>query len=342
MAKVASRSPQVDNSASMAEVYLFTEAEKLPSALDLLGIKDFKRARVLIKLHMGEPGNKYYISPSVVKLTVERLKDIGADPFLFDTTVAYPGPRSTRDGYERVAYKHGFGKDKMGCEVVIGEEGVEVVECAHSFEVAKEIYESTHLVVISHVKGHIGAGFGGAIKNLGMGGVTKGTKRMIHRMSTPRLSAEKCDFCGSCAEVCPSHAITVDLDWRYDSIACEGCGKCVFACPSGALSYVTMDFQKGLALAAKACIRGKRVLYINALVNITRSCDCDPHPDPIICPDIGYLASNELAVIDKASLGLINEVKPGVFEEINRIDPLRQVRYAQEIGLVDSYELRRL
>ncbi|MFB0559546.1 MAG: DUF362 domain-containing protein [Dehalococcoidales bacterium] len=326
----------------MTEVYFFTEAEKLPSALDLLGIEDFRGARVLIKLHMGEPGNRYYISPSMVKLTVSRLKDIGAEPFLFDTTVAYSSPRSTKDGYKRVAYRHGFGDDNMGCEVVIGEEGEKVVEGGHSFEVAKEIQESTHLVVMSHVKGQIQAGFGGALKNLGMGGVTKSAKRMIHRMSIPRLLAEKCDLCGSCVEVCPSHALAVDSEWRYDSVACEGCGKCVFNCPSRALSYEIMDMQKGLALAARACIRGKRVLYINALVNIARSCDCDPHPDPIICPDIGYLASNEPAAIDRASLELIDEVKPGVFEKTNRIDPSKQVRYAQEIGLPTSYELRRL
>ncbi|TET16589.1 MAG: DUF362 domain-containing protein [Dehalococcoidia bacterium] len=335
-------SPQGRNSIDMAKVYFFTEAEKLLSALDLLGIEDFRGEKVPIKLHMGEPGNRYYISPSIVKLVVGRLKGIGAEPFLFDTIVAYPGPRSTREGYERVAYRHGFGEDETNCKVVIGEDGVKVVEGAHSFEVAKEIYEGTHLIVISHVKGHISAGFGGAIKNLGMGGVTKGTKQIIHRMSIPKLSAEKCDLCGSCAEVCPCQAITVDEEWRYDSAACESCGKCVSACPSGALSYEVMDFQKGLALAAKACIRGKRVLYINALVNITRSCDCESHPGPIICPDIGYLASNELAVIDRASLELISKVKQGVFEKVNQIDPSKQVSYAEEIGLLSSYQLRKL
>ncbi|MBA7661411.1 hypothetical protein ES703_69428 [subsurface metagenome] len=84
------------------------------------------------------------------------------------------------------------------------------------------------------------------------------------------------------------------------------------------------------------------MLYINTLVNIARSCDCDPNPGPVICPDIGYLASNEPAAIDKASLDLIDEMKPGIFEEVNRIDPSKQVKYAQEIGFPTSYELRRL
>jgi hypothetical protein len=326
----------------MAEVYFFTETEKLLSVLDLLGIRDFRGVRVPIKLHMGEPGNRYYISPSFVKLTVDRLKEIGAEPFLFDTTVSYSGPRATRDGYKRVAYRHGFGEDNMGCGVVIGVEGVKVVEGGHSFEVAKEMYESTHLVVMSHVKGHMQTGFGGAIKNLGMGGMTKSTKRMIHRMSMPKHLAEKCDLCGSCAEICPCNAITVDSDWKYDRVACLGCGECVFTCPNEALSYEVMHLQKGLALATKACIRGKRVLYISTLENIARGCDCESHPGPIICPDIGYLASNEPVAIDRASLQLINEVKPGVFEKANRVDPSKQIRYSQEIGLPASYELRRL
>jgi len=326
----------------MAEVYFFTKTKKLLSALDLLDINDFRSERVPIKLHMGEPGNRYYIPPAIVKLVVGRLKEVGAEPFLFDTTVMYSSPRSTREGYKEVAYRHGFGEDEMGCKVVIGEEGVKVTEGGHSFEVAKEIYQNSHLVVISHVKGHISAGFGGAIKNLGMGGVTKWTKQRIHHMSQPKLSVEECDLCGSCAEVCHYQAITVDKVWRYNSGVCYGCGKCVSACSSGALSYEVLGFQKGLALSAKACLRGKRALYINALVNITSNCDCDSDPGSMICPDIGYLAANELAAIDRASLELIDKVKPGVFEKVNRADPSKQVHYAREIGLSSSYRLRKL
>jgi uncharacterized Fe-S center protein len=102
------------------------------------------------------------------------------------------------------------------------------------------------------------------------------------------------------------------------------------------------EVYKGLALAAKACLRGKRALYVNALVNITRSCDCDSDPGPIICPDIGYLASSELAAIDRASLEIIDKVKPGIFEKVNLVDPSKQVHYAQESELVSSYQLRKL
>lgn len=325
-----------------AEVYFFTKAERLKDAFDLLGVDGFKGVHVPVKLHMGEPGNQFFISPSIVKLTVDKLKETGAQPFLFDTTVAYPGPRATRGGYKRAAEKHGFGENEMGCEVIIGDKGVKVKQNGYSFEVAREIYECTHLVVVSHVKGHIGSGFGGAIKNLGMGGVTKETKAAIHVMSSPKFSAEQCDLCGDCAEACPFNALTVEPDWKRDKASCMGCGVCIAVCPTGALNYREMDLQKSLALAANACIEGKRVLYVNALVTIARSCDCDPFAGPVICPDVGYLASDEMAAIDQASLDLIHEVKPDVFRKTNKIDPSKQLRFAQELGFTADYELKRL
>jgi len=326
----------------MTKVYFFTGEKKLADALDLLGVGDFTGEKVPVKLHMGEPGNKYFIAPSLVKLAVRKLKDAGAEPFLFDTTVAYPGPRSTKQGYEKAARRHGFGEDEMGCEVVIGDEGVRVVESGYGFEVAKEIHSSTHLVVISHVKGHVGSGFGGAIKNLGMGGVTRETKSAIHAMSSPVFVEEECDLCRDCAEACPFDALTVEPDWKRDKAMCWGCGVCVAACTKGALIYREMDLQKGLALSAKACVEGKQVVYINAVVNISRDCDCDPNARPVICPDIGYLVSDEPAAIDRASLDLVHEVKPEVFKKATGIDPSKQVRYAQEIGFSASYELVRL
>jgi len=326
----------------MYSAYFFTAESQLPEALDLLGIADFKGKKVPLKLHMGEPGNKYYISPSLVKLAVRKLHEVGAEPFLFDTTVAYPGPRSTKAGYEEAARRHGFGEGEMGCRFVIGDRGVKVAESGYTFEVANEIYESSHLIVISHVKGHIGAGFGGAIKNLGMGGVTRETKAAIHAMSSPVLVKEECDLCGDCARACPFNALTVEQEWEWNKASCQGCGVCVSACTKGALIYKGMDLQRGLALSAKACISGRHVVYINAMVNISRDCDCDANARPAICPDIGYLVCDGVAAIDRASLDLVYKVRPQVFEQTTGIDPSRQVRYAQELGLDVSYELVRL
>jgi len=323
----------------MTNVYFFNDIEKLPKALDTLNINDFSNHMVPIKLHMGELGNTYFIPPSFVKLVIDKLKKVGAEPYLYDTTVAYNAPRSTIYGYHMVAHKHGFFKEKTGCDVVIGDKGTEVNEGGYSFEVAREIYESSHIVVISHAKGHVLTGFGGAIKNLGMGGVTRRMKRIIHDWGMPRYCSEECDLCGICAEVCPPHAIIVDSDWRFDNLACVGCGKCVSICPRDALRYRVMDLQKGLSLAAKACIWGKKAIYINAIVNITRSCDCETNPGPIICPDIGYLVSVDPAAIDRASLDLIEGVKPGIFEETHKVDPYKQVEYAQKLGFDSYYEM---
>ena len=325
-----------------AKVYFFTAEDKLPVALEQVGVSDFRGKRVPVKLHMGEPGNRYFISPSFVKLAVEKLKSIGARPFLFDTTVAYPGPRATVKGHMKVATAHGFGPDRMGCDVVIGDKGIEVAESGQTFAVAREIHESTHMLVISHVKGHIQTGFGGAIKNLGMGGVTRETKAKIHMMCVPVLSREMCDLCGMCAEACPFDAITLDPEWKRSKTLCGGCGKCVSVCNTGALRYRVMDLQRALALSARACVGDKRVVYVNAIVNVSRNCDCDPGAGPIICPDIGYVVSDSLAAIDRASLDLIGNVKPGVFEKVNGVDPLKQIRYAEELGFPSDYDLIRL
>lgn len=116
---------------NMANVYFLRETHKIKEALNILNVQDFKDQRTPIKLHFGEPGNKYYIPSRFVKTVLRTLKDVGAKPFLFDTTVLYSSPRSTIKGYEQVARKHGFGVENIGCETIIGEEGVEVVDFGH-------------------------------------------------------------------------------------------------------------------------------------------------------------------------------------------------------------------
>ena len=209
------------------------------------------------------------------------------------------------------------------------------------YEVADCLFESTHIFAISHVKGHVATGMGGAIKNLGMGGVTKKSKINMHAGSKPRYTKDKCTYCGACAEVCPFTAIKVkDNSWNLKGVSCFGCGVCVDSCEDNALSYKEADFQYVIACAAKACIQNKNVIYLNELKRIARSCDCDPFAGPVICPDIGYLVSDDPVAIDKASLDLINDVKKDIFEKENNVSPFKQIKFGEEIGLGSvSYQL---
>jgi len=328
----------------MTKVVFFTNIKKLHKALVLFSLQGFTEKKVPVKLHMGEKGNPYFVNPELVNYVVDELKKANAKPYLFDTTVAYHGSRHTKIEYQNLAKLHGFTVKNVGCEVIIDDSGVSTMVEDRTFEVADHLKDATHIFALSHIKGHIQTGMGGAIKNFGMGGVTKETKIKIHDSSYPLYQKDTCSYCGVCAEVCPFHAIKVDEEsWDYSEKACFGCGVCVDACPSKTLQYQDADLQFLLACSAKACVQDKTVLYLNELKRIAKGCDCDPNAGPIICPDIGYLVSNDPVAIDKASLDLINKVKENVFEKVNKVNPLKQIKYGEEIGLgSSSYQLIRL
>ncbi len=242
-------------------VYFARDDEGVVAALRRVDLSCFDDKAVPIKLHMGEPGNPCFIRPALARLIAAAVRDAGGHPFLFDTVVAYPGERSHRRGYERVAQRHGFTRAGVGCNVTIGERGVRVLEDDVALEVATQLHEADCMVVLSHVKGHIQAGFGGAIKNLGMGGVTKASKRRVHYMSIPVHSGDACTACGLCVDACPSHALSVDDGWHIDRRRCEGCGKCVVACRTGAMQFEVMSLARGLAVSAMGVTeqRGRRL-----------------------------------------------------------------------------------
>jgi len=325
----------------MNKVVFFTDLKDLHNAVVQFPLQSFTGKKVPLKLHMGEKKNPYFVKPELVKLVVDELKKASADPFLFDTTVAYHGARYTKTEYLTLANLHGFTMKNVGCDVVIDDTGVPTVVEGRTFEVADHLKDATHIFALSHVKGHIQTGMGGAIKNFGMGGVTKETKIRIHDSSYPVYRKYACTYCGVCAEVCPFHAIKVNEESKdYNEKACFGCSACVDACPSKALQYQDADLQFLLACSAKACVQGKNVLYMNELKRIAKGCDCDPNAGPIICPDIGYLVGDDPVAIDKASLDLINNVKENVFEKVNKVNPLKQIKYGEQIGLGSaSYQL---
>ena len=325
----------------MNKVVFFADSKNLEEALKNFNIQSFSHKSVPVKLHMGELKNKHFIKPDFTKAVVDVLKKVGANPYLFDTTVSYSGKRHTKEGYKEVVKIHGFTNENIGCNVVIDDTGVMVIVEDREFEVADHIFNATHMFALTHVKGHVATGLGGAIKNFGMGGVTKETKRKMHHGSRPIYQKDACTYCGICAEVCPFEAIDVNMNtWNRNTTECFGCGVCVDACKTNAIIHRDADIQYVIACAAKACVKDKNVIYLNELKRIAKSCDCDPSADPIICPDIGYLVSNDPVAIDKASLDLINDIKGNIFEKENKISPYKQIKFGEEIGLGSSaYQL---
>jgi len=307
----------------------------LISALERFGAENFRNKRVLIKLHMGEMNNKWFVDPKIVKIIVDYLKGIGAKPVLFDTVVIYPSPRTFKAGYRMVAKRHGF--YDLGCPVVIGDGGRKVEAEGFNFEIPDEVLDHYYMIVISHAKGHCGAGYGGAIKNIGMGCVSKKCKKTVHSTISVPVVSEKCTLCGMCEKVCRQKAIKVDKKWEIKAGLCVGCGECIKCCPQKALNYKKESLCQMLAYASEAVTKHmKSILYINVLLKITKNCDCCRNALPIIAEDIGILVSDDIVSIEKASIDMIEGKMKKTFKEIQSIDPLDQIRTAERIGLGSS------
>jgi len=318
--------------------------EALPRALRAFGLERFRGEDLPVKLHMGERGNRWYVSPRIVKSICDELSRAGARPFLFDTLPCYEGGRDTKEKYLETAIMNGFGG--LGYPIVIGNDGVNVEAGGHSFEVAEELYRSKSAVGVSHAKGHVITALGATIKNFGMGGLSNRSKGYIHDGGKPVVDRGRCDLCGTCEALCPSEgahgerALRVRGDWSIDYGACLGCGRCVRGCPRGALSYRAGDFNLLLALGAKACLMGKEGLYVNVALKITKYCDCAVDALPIICEDVGILISNDPVAIDAASVDLMEGKMGRSFAEIFGVDARAHLRFAEGLGLGSlDYEL---
>jgi uncharacterized Fe-S center protein len=318
----------------MNTIIFFTTINQLPKALEYFYLDEFTNKTVPIKLHMGEKNNQYFPRSSEVKHAIDALKKINAKPFLYDTTVAYSGLRHTKDTYKKLAESHGFSQQETGCPIIIDDTGKDIQIEHRNYTVADHLIKATHIFAWSHVKGHIATGMGGAIKNFGMGGVTKETKLQMHHNSRPVFHKDKCTYCNICAEKCPFEALTITTDtWEKNQDSCFGCGVCVDVCPNTALTNVDANLQYLIACAAYACVKNKNILYLNDVNRIARSCDCDPSAGPILSPDIGYLLASDPVAIDQASLDLIHNHHPNLFEETLHIKPEKQIRFGEEIGL---------
>lgn len=325
--------------------------------------------KTAIKLHFGERGSDGFISPVYVRQVVEKVKACGGLPFLTDTNTLYLGSRSNAVEHIGTAILHGFDYAVAGAPVIIADglngkniRRVQITKKHFSeISVAGDIAAADSLIVLSHFKGHIVAGFGGAIKNLGMGCAPPEGKRAQHN-ARPFTIPERCTGCASCMKVCPKDAIVVKRKKSViDRERCIGCFECMHACPEHAIDIdwetEIPQFMERMVEHAYGAVKGKenKAGYMNFLLRITPECDCLPFSDAPIVPDIGILASKDPVAIDVAGFDLVNQQQGSTdslltthhhkggdkFKGVHaQTDGYRQVRYAEEIGMGNhSYEL---
>ncbi|MEA1928362.1 MAG: DUF362 domain-containing protein [Candidatus Auribacterota bacterium] len=294
--------------------------DKLSDLFDRSGGPDiFKKGEtVCIKVHFGEEGNTSYLRPAYAHLLVNKLKDLGASPFITDSNTLYRGSRHTTEDHLRTARHHGFTEENIGAPIIIAEEFDEIEGDSigsRPIRIARLVREADSLLVISHVTGHVIFGYAGALKNVSMGLSSPAGKQVMHSDLKPVVKEDKCVACGTCRDYCPVNAITQKGEdkARINHRQCIGCGECIAVCPVGAIPILwktkTSLISRKSAAYARSVLAGKKdkALFINFLIDVTPDCDCCDWSDPAFIPDQGILASRDIVAVDQASVDLIGK-----------------------------------
>lgn len=282
---------------------------------------DFKDKLVAIKIHFGEMGNMAYIRPNYAAVIVRMIENLGGKPFLTDSNTLYSGSRSNGVDHLRTAMLNGFNRIATGCDVIIAdglrgndERAIDIQGkyCPKPL-IGAAIAEADIVISMTHFKGHEMAGFGGTVKNLGMGAGSVAGKREMHATAQPRVEAEKCIGCKICEKHCAHDAIhVVDKKAEINYNECVGCGQCVALCPHEAA--VNGSTESGILLNYKiaeytqAVLKDKPSFHVSFIMNVSPECDCWAHNDAAIVPDLGIAASFDPVALDQACADLVNSV----------------------------------
>jgi len=324
----------------MNKVYFAKNIEKIIENIDYSKLGQ----KVAIKVHFGEAGCTTYMDPKLVKKIYEKIESLGKKATLVECNVLYKGSRTNTKDHLKTAKDHGF--NNMDIDILDGENGekfVEIKNCKLGADIKK--YDS--LVVISHFKGHGMAGFGGAIKNVGMGLGSRAGKLDMHSNVKPFIDFSNCVGCGICANNCDANAITISNGKAYiDDTKCIGCAMCIAVCPHHAACVpwdggTSKSLQKKIAQYSKAVLSlFPHPIFINILEKITKDCDCRGSSQKQIINDIGIVYSTNIVAIDKASLDLVNKFSNNKFNKINDVDKQNQLKIATKLKLGNTkYQL---
>ncbi len=301
---------------------------KLKKLIKKAGIQDLdlEGKFVAIKLHFGELGNISYLRPNYARAVVDVVKELGGKPFLTDCNTMYPGSRKNALEHLECAWQNGFTPLTVGCPILIGDglkgtddveipvEGGEYVEKA---KIGRAIMDADVFISLTHFKGHEMTGFGGAIKNIGMGCGSRAGKKEQHASGKPKINSDACRGCTRCQKECANSGLVFDAQTRkmhVDEAHCVGCGRCLGACNFDAIYFTNDNAQAALncrmAEYTKAVVSGRPQFHISLIVDVSPNCDCHAENDVPILPNIGMFVSTDPLALDQACVDACMAAEP--------------------------------
>ncbi len=291
-----------------------------------IGEIDMDGKFVAIKLHFGELGNISYLRPNYAKAVADLVKELGGKPFLTDCNTMYPGKRKNALEHLECAWENGFSPLSVGCPILIGDGlkgtddiAVPVVggEYVKEAKIGRAVMDADVFISLTHFKGHEMTGFGGAIKNIGMGCGSRAGKTEQHSGGKASIDESKCRACMACLKECANDALFFDEDaekMRVNEDNCVGCGRCLGACNFDAIAF--KDFaasellNKRMAEYTKAVVDGRPCFHISLIVDVSPNCDCHGENDAPILPDLGMFASFDPLALDQACVDACMKARP--------------------------------
>ena len=269
-----------------------------------------------IKMHFGELGNISFLRPNYAKAVADVVKELGGHPFLTDCNTLYPGSRKNALEHLYCAWENGFTPLTVGCPILIGDglKGTDDIavpvrggEYIQEAKIGRAIMDADVFISLTHFKGHEMTGFGGAIKNIGMGCGSRAGKKDQHNDGKPSIDPEKCRGCRRCQQECANHGLVFDegsKKMRVDQNNCVGCGRCLGACNFDAIAFdssaALSDLNCRMAEYTKAVVDGRPCFHISLVVDVSPNCDCHCENDVPILPNIGMFASFDPLALDQA------------------------------------------